>query len=184
MDGVTILGSAFEIIASDAFPKSLGKCFWDLAENDRSRDIIRQAVAFAAQFGEPLRAVASLTPNDGPECYLLSVHPMAEQTKQTKAVIITRQAPAATMKLTDREVYVTALTARGLSTTDIGTKLGVTIATVNTHRARARAKLGVTCAAELHLYASAFPIPSDSKACGGTRSKPGRSPNARSGIFG
>lgn len=55
--------------------------------------------------------------------------------------------------LTDRERLVASLSAAGLSARQIGRKLGISSSTVDTHRHRARRKLGLPGLAALGLFA-------------------------------
>lgn len=52
-------------------------------------------------------------------------------------------------RMTDREQEVFALIGRGLGTRDIAARLGVSIKTVDSHRARIKEKLGLKSAPEL-----------------------------------
>jgi DNA-binding NarL/FixJ family response regulator len=61
--------------------------------------------------------------------------------------------PAALSSLTEREVEVLALVARGLSNHEIGTELYVTPATAKTHVSRLLMKLGARDRAQLIVLA-------------------------------
>jgi DNA-binding NarL/FixJ family response regulator len=55
--------------------------------------------------------------------------------------------------LTDRELEVVRLLAEGLSPTEVGARLHLSVKTVSTHKARAQEKLGLSGTAELVRYA-------------------------------
>ena len=74
-----------------------------------------------------------------------------------------RPAPPELADLTDREVEVLTLVARGLSNTEIGEQLFVTPATVKTHVGRLLMKLGARDRAQLVVmaYESGLVTPGD-----------------------
>jgi DNA-binding NarL/FixJ family response regulator len=59
-------------------------------------------------------------------------------------------------RLTDRELAVFELIGEGRTTREIGVRLRVSAATVETYRARMKEKLGLTNAGQLHAKASAW----------------------------
>lgn len=61
-------------------------------------------------------------------------------------------------ELTDREVEVLSLVARGMNNPDIVGELGITRATVQNHRASIREKLGITHEADYIKYALAYEL--------------------------
>lgn len=65
-------------------------------------------------------------------------------------------AATAVERLTDRELAVFELIGEGQTTREIGIRLRVSAATVETYRARIKEKLGLTNAGQLHAKASAW----------------------------
>jgi DNA-binding NarL/FixJ family response regulator len=59
-------------------------------------------------------------------------------------------------RLTDRELAVFELIGEGSTTREIGARLGVSVATVETYRARIKEKLGLGNAGQLHAKASSW----------------------------
>ena len=59
-------------------------------------------------------------------------------------------------RLTDRELEIFRLVGMGVSSAEIARKLGISQKTIETHRVRIKAKLGVESASELVIQASSF----------------------------
>lgn len=59
-------------------------------------------------------------------------------------------------RLTDRELEIFRLVGMGVSSAEIAHKLGISQKTIETHRVRIKAKLGVETASELVIQASSF----------------------------
>jgi DNA-binding NarL/FixJ family response regulator len=59
-------------------------------------------------------------------------------------------------RLTDRELEIFRLLGMGVSSADIARRLGISQKTIETHRVRIKAKLGVETASELVIQASSF----------------------------
>jgi len=79
---------------------------------------------------------------------------MAGQTFLSPGVEATaRRAPRGDSPITPREEEVLALIAEGLSSRDIGERLGMGVRTVETHRTNLRRKLGLASPAALVRYA-------------------------------
>jgi DNA-binding CsgD family transcriptional regulator len=78
-----------------------------------------------------------------------------DPTGGTKLPIIarTRVIDSRISLLTPREKEVSMLTAEGLSAKQIGRRLGISGSTVDTHRSRIRAKLGLRTIADVALFA-------------------------------
>ncbi len=59
-------------------------------------------------------------------------------------------------RLTDRELAVFELIGEGRTTREIGLRLRVSVATIETYRARIKEKLGLENAGQLHAKASSW----------------------------
>src|SRR5438132_1425171 len=59
-------------------------------------------------------------------------------------------------RLTDRELAVFELIGEGRTTREIGARLGVSVVTIETYRARIKEKLGLENAGQLHAKASSW----------------------------
>jgi DNA-binding NarL/FixJ family response regulator len=73
-----------------------------------------------------------------------------------RAVHQERHDDSRAMRLSDRELEIFALIGEGVGTREIAQRLGVSPKTVETHRERIKAKLGVTTASELVARAVRF----------------------------
>jgi DNA-binding CsgD family transcriptional regulator len=59
-------------------------------------------------------------------------------------------------RLTDRELEIFRLVGMGIRSADIAQKLGISHKTIETHRVRIKAKLGIETASELVIQASSW----------------------------
>lgn len=75
----------------------------------------------------------------------------------SQVLVNPRNSPTASVeRLTDRELAVFELIGEGRTTREIGIRLGVTAATIETYRARIKEKLNLENAGQLHAKASSW----------------------------
>ena len=112
-----------------------------------------------------------LTKDNNPDVLLAAVRKVAGGGRYldpplAEAMVFENAAPSHDV-LSDRELQVFALLAKGLSVNDIATRLSISNKTVSTHKARLMEKMGFICNADLVRYAVSHDVPgSDSSVIG------------------
>jgi DNA-binding NarL/FixJ family response regulator len=102
-------------------------------------------------------AAGYLTKDNNPDVLLAAVRKVAGGGRYldpplAEAMVFESTAPSHET-LSERELQVFALLARGLSVNDVAARLGISNKTVSTHKARLMEKMGFTCNADLVRYA-------------------------------
>ncbi len=147
---VMLLSSELQIVWHSWPSRShvYGTMLWDHYRNPAHQRAAQQAVAAAVQFGDSHAALVSVSLIDDEFSAIIRAFGV-NTIPGVKAVVLAVRLPDEIHLLTNRELEVLRLTAGGVSTEDAAQRLGISKATVNTHRARARQKLGIKTMSEL-----------------------------------
>ena len=154
MDHVLLLDKDGKIIhhSLPGYEQAYGTYLWDHYPNSAHVVAAQQAFASARAFGRRFAAEVDVRLAYSGEEYssIIAVTSIPESASLCGGAIVQDcRVPAAVRQLTARERVVTELTARGMSTDEVAGMLSISSATVATHRARARQKLGIDHHADL-----------------------------------
>lgn len=130
---------------------------WDHYPESVHADAARQAYASAITFKRTFAAQVNVAVQVTDEEFtaIVAIHATPDL-DNISAIVQAIRLPAEIWALTQRERIVVELTADGMTTEQIARAMHITEATVATHRARARQKLGITTSAELTAIGAKF----------------------------